>query len=441
MYRKNVASQFVCFQMLLTATGAVATGLSPAVRRCIDGTFAAGGGTVTEDGTTGSYKYAMSQADTNGNDISFIFSAATAMPVCVNIVTTACDPTTATNFGITGIPAVASGSAGALIISGTGTAALSVSSGLVTLAGVTHSGAVIPTVTTVTNQLTAAQVATGIWQDTTAGDFTTASSIGKSLYTSGNAPGAASGIALVGSNMGTITGALTAAQIATGVWTDTTAGDFTTALSVGKSVMNGVSLGTGLTVNDITTKTGYSLSSSQTFNNTGTWTGNIVGTVSTLTTYTGNTVQTGDAYARLGAPAGASVSVDVAAVKTDTAAVKVQTDKLTFTVANKVDANVLNLNGDATSAANIAKTTRAIGRATASGVPTTTSIPTSACTPAGAVADQFKGRIITFDADTTSTALRGQATDITASTNAATPTFTVTALTTAPASGDTFSIT
>jgi hypothetical protein len=50
---------------------------------------------------------------------------------------------------------------------------------------------------------------------------------------------------------------------------------------------------------------------------------------------------TGDAYARLGAPAGASVSADIAAVKTDTAAVKVQTDKLTFTVANQIDANVL----------------------------------------------------------------------------------------------------
>lgn len=110
----------------------------------------------------------------------------------------------------------------------------------------------ITTVTTVTNQLTAAAIATGVWQDATAGDFTTASSIGKSLYTTGNAPGAASGIALVGSNMGTITGALTAAQIATGVWQDTTAGDFTTALSVGKSVMNGVSLGTGLTVNSLT---------------------------------------------------------------------------------------------------------------------------------------------------------------------------------------------
>jgi hypothetical protein len=50
---------------------------------------------------------------------------------------------------------------------------------------------------------------------------------------------------------------------------------------------------------------------------------------------------TGDAFARLGAPAGASVSADVAAVKVDTAAIKVQTDKLTFTVANQVDSNVL----------------------------------------------------------------------------------------------------
>jgi hypothetical protein len=48
-------------------------------------------------------------------------------------------------------------------------------------------------------------------------------------------------------------------------------------------------------------------------------------TVATLTTYTGNTPQTGDAFARLGAPAGASVSADVAAVKVDTAAILVDT--------------------------------------------------------------------------------------------------------------------
>lgn len=47
--------------------------------------------------------------------------------------------------------------------------------------------------------------------------------------------------------------------------------------------------------------------------------------VDTLTTYTGNTPQTGDAFARLGAPAGASVSADVAAAKVDTAAILVDT--------------------------------------------------------------------------------------------------------------------
>lgn len=57
----------------------------------------------------------------------------------------------------------------------------------------------------------------------------------------------------------TVTNQLTAAAIATGVWQDTTAGDFTTALSIGKSVMNGVTLGTGLTVNAVTGLTASNL--------------------------------------------------------------------------------------------------------------------------------------------------------------------------------------
>lgn len=56
----------------------------------------------------------------------------------------------------------------------------------------------------------------------------------------------------------------------------------------------------------------------------------------------GGTSQTaGDVFARIGAPAGASVSADIAAVKSDSGAIKTQTDKLAFTVANQVDANVL----------------------------------------------------------------------------------------------------
>lgn len=91
-----------------------------------------------------------------------------------------------------------------------------------------------------------------------------------------------------------------------------------------------------------------------------------VTTVGTVTTLTGHTAQTGDAFARLGAPAGASVSADVAAVKVDTAAIlvdtgttldgkidtidtvadaiKAKTDSLTFTQAGHVDANVQRIN-------------------------------------------------------------------------------------------------
>lgn len=83
---------------------------------------------------------------------------------------------------------------------------------------------------------------------------------------------------------------------------------------------------------------------------------------------------------------------------------------------------------------------RTVGRGTIGLASTTTSLVTSAFSPSGAAQDQFQGRIIIFDNDTTTAALRGQATDITGNTNAATPTFDVTALTTAPVSGDTFTV-
>jgi len=70
---------------------------------------------------------------------------------------------------------------------------------------------------------------------------------------------------------------------------------------------------------------------------------------------------------------------------------------------------------------------------------TTTSIPTSSLSPAAGVTDQFKGRIMTFAADTTTANLRGQSREITGSASGGT--LTTAAFTTAPASGDTFSIT
>jgi hypothetical protein len=75
---------------------------------------------------------------------------------------------------------------------------------------------------------------------------------------------------------------------------------------------------------------------------------------------------------------------------------------------------------------------------TASGTPTTTTMPTSSLVPAAVATDQFQGRVVTFDDATTTAALRGQTTDITSNTSGGVLTFT--ALTTAPVSGDTFSI-
>lgn len=67
--------------------------------------------------------------------------------------------------------------------------------------------------------------------------------------------------------------------------------------------------------------------------------------VDTVTTYTGNTKQTGDAYARLGAPAGASNAADIAALKTVADAVKAKSDQLTFGVTNTLNANITDVNG------------------------------------------------------------------------------------------------
>lgn len=82
----------------------------------------------------------------------------------------------------------------------------------------------------------------------------------------------------------------------------------------------------GVTVTTNNDKTGYSLTQAfpANFAALGISAGgkiNGVVLVDTLTTYTGNTLQTGDNFARLGAPAGASLSADIASVKTSVGAV------------------------------------------------------------------------------------------------------------------------
>jgi hypothetical protein len=72
--------------------------------------------------------------------------------------------------------------------------------------------------------------------------------------------------------------------------------------------------------------------------------------------------------------------------------------------------------------------------------PTTGSFTCAALDVAGSAADQFKGRILIFDKTTTTTALRGQASDILTSSVATLPLLTFTTMTTAAVSGDSFSI-
>jgi hypothetical protein len=99
------------------------------------------------------------------------------------------------------------------------------------------------TIATVTNQLTAAAIATGVWTDTTSGDFTTASSPGKIIVAQlgGAFTTTSSSIYSTASLANAPTGgsAPTVSQIATAVWQDTTAGDFTVSGSIGKSLFTG----------------------------------------------------------------------------------------------------------------------------------------------------------------------------------------------------------
>jgi hypothetical protein len=96
-------------------------------------------------------------------------------------------------------------------------------------------------------------------------------------------------------------------------------------------------------------------------------------------------------------------------------------------------------------ATDLDKTTKAIARGTATTGGSTTSVPTSALSIAGAaasgvVANQFAGRTVLFDGDTSTAGLRGASAVISASSASNTPTLTVGALPATPSSGDLFSI-
>lgn len=114
--------------------------------------------------------------------------------------------------------------------------------------------------------------------------------------------------------------------------------------------------------------------------------------VDTLTTYTGNTVQTGDSFARLGAPAGASISADIAAIEAQTDDIGAAGAGLTAIPWNAAwDAEVQSEVDDALVARNLDKLIIASGTADSG---STTTMVDAARTEADN--DYWKGRIILF---------------------------------------------
>ncbi len=336
MFRKNLASQHFHFQGVDTATGGIKSGVTWTVRRCIDGTFAAATGTVTEDGTTGWYKFAMSQADTNGNNIGFNFTGTGAVPQTVNIITTAADPTDAVRLGLTALPNAAAEAAGGLYTRGTGAGQINqpangmVDANVVRNAGtaitaasgrqevnVSHFGGSAGTFATGRPEVNTTHAAGTAWGSgaitpgSIASNAITDAKIATDAFTA--AKFAASSLNGKGDwNIGKTGYALSAGGVQA-IW-DALTSALTTASSIGKLLVDNINA----TISSRSTYAGGDTAGTTTLLS------RIVGTLATGT----HEPQTGDSFARLGAPAGASVSADVAAVKTQTAAIEVDTQDL-----------------------------------------------------------------------------------------------------------------
>ena len=134
-----------------------------------------------------------------------------------------------------------------------------------------------------------------------------------------------------------------------------------------------------------------------------------------------------------------TVAPDWAQVQHGTATNNLSNTTVNASFAGTAAANVVAINSSGTAATQLALAAQKIGNATVGSGSTTTSIVTSALVPSIGTTGQFNGRIVIFDINTTTAALRGQATVISGDNGS--NTLTVSALTAAPVSGDTFTIT
>lgn len=166
--KKNVASQVIGVQMTTAADGTDFTGTVTALITGDGGTQSASGGTGPTHEGNGFHTYLPTQAETNFDHIGFTFTGSGAISATIQLYTEF--PQTGDSFARLGAPAGASVSADILVIdnfvdglettigaAGAGLTALATPTNItaatgVVLSGVTHAGAVIPTVTTLTTK-------------------------------------------------------------------------------------------------------------------------------------------------------------------------------------------------------------------------------------------------------------------------------------------------
>jgi hypothetical protein len=93
MYRKNTASQYIYFVLVNASSGAALTGATVTAYRALDGGSQASATGTTTELANGQYRFNLSQADTNADYGSYLFTATSAVPVEKTVVFTGANVT------------------------------------------------------------------------------------------------------------------------------------------------------------------------------------------------------------------------------------------------------------------------------------------------------------------------------------------------------------
>lgn len=280
--------------------------------------------------------------------IIMLKGAANMAPVVLEIELTAWDNMDATRGGLSALPNANAAANGGLptvdannavkVQSGTGSNQISLSSGLVTLAGVTHTGAVIPTVTTVNGLASGVITATSI-----AADAITAAKIADGAIDAATFAAGAINAAAIAAD------AITDAKVAS----DVTIASVTGAVGSVTGNVGGNVVGSVGSVTTVSDKTGYSLSTAgiQAIWDRAVSTLTTSGSIGKLIVDNLNATIS-SVYNRLGAPTSADLATDIAALQADTD--DIQTRLPSGLNSGNITAHVVSIANNAITAAAIA---------------------------------------------------------------------------------------